>query len=94
MMNTSTVLDIQDNIEELTRVAHILITKPNTDEDWWHNYIIGDKEYDINIFSWESDDGEPITIATAYPVTYDDSGYGTTDMTNFTRLVTQSKNRE
>jgi len=90
-MNTSTVQDIQDNIEELKTVALALTVVPTDDEDWWHIYTIEDKEYDLNVFDWELPDGSPVQIVTAHPITQDDTGYGQTDMNNYVRLITQPK---
>jgi hypothetical protein len=88
-MKTSTTKDIEENIQILTKTAHTLLAKPTEDEDWWESHTIGDKEYDINIFIWELPNGDPVKIATAHPVTHNESGYVETDMTNYVRLVTQ-----
>ena len=93
-METSTVKDIQDNIEELTRVARILITTPSTEEDWWHNYTIGNKDYDLNVFDWELPTGEPVRIVAVHPVLHDGSGYGELDASNYIRLITEPRKVE
>lgn len=88
-MKTSTVQDIQTNIEELKKVALTLLATPTGDDDWWHSHTIEDKEYDLNVFDWELPNGNPVQIVTAHPITQDDTGYGQTDMNNYIRLITQ-----
>jgi len=86
-MNTSTREDILANIDTLRESAQLLMDREPQDSDWWHCITIGDKQFDINIYDWETEDGLPLRIATAYPVVHDGSGYGTTNMGSFIRLI-------
>ena len=86
-METTTLQDIQDNITELTRIAGVLVEQEQDEQDWWHNISIAGKDYDMNIFDWEDEDGSPIRIATVHTVKHDESGYYETDMTEYVRLI-------
>jgi hypothetical protein len=86
-METTTLQDIQDNITELTRIAGVLVEQEQDEQDWWHNITIAGKDYDMNIFDWEDEDGSPLRIATVHPVIHNGSGFADTDMNNFVRLI-------
>lgn len=90
-MKTSTVDDIVTYHKTLVREARrcIGVHKTTSDPDWWETITIGDRQFDLNIFDWETDDGKPMIVATAHPVTFDDEGYGTADMGKFVRLMTK-----
>lgn len=86
-MKTSTVQDIQNHLTELTMIAWLLVEQNTNESDWWQNITIGDKDFDINIFDWESEDKTPVRIATAHPVIHDGTNFADTDMSNYVRLV-------
>ena len=84
---TTTLQDIQDNITELKRIAGVLVEQEQDEQDWWHNITIAGKDYDMNIFDWEDEDGSPLRIATVHPVIRNGSGFADTDMNNYVRLI-------
>lgn len=94
-MKTSTVDDIVANHTALVREARkcIALHKTAGECDWWETVTIGEHQFDLNIFDWETDDRKPIIIATAHPVAFDDEGYGTADMGKFVRLMTKQNGK-
>lgn len=91
-MKDATVDDIVSNYNVLVKRAKELLAEHNehSDMDDWFTVDIGDYQFDINVFEWETEDGDPIVIATAHPVTWDADGYGTADMDKFVRLATKT----
>lgn len=88
-MNTSTVDDIVSNHKALMKRANELLHKHwwSGESDWWETVDIGGYQFDLNIFDWEAEDGEPMVVVTAHPVEFDQDGYGSANMSKFVRLL-------
>lgn len=94
-MKDSTVDDIVSNYNALLSEAKQLLAewdnvRASNGDDYWESVSIGDYQFDINVFDWNTEDGEPMTVATAHPVSWDADGYGSADMSNFVRLATKT----
>ncbi len=89
-MKTSTLTDIYDNYDRLVQSAEQVVYKRQDTEDWWHTVVIGDLWFDMNVYDWQTEDGEPTRIVTVYPVVFNDIEWCTNTST-FLRLLEKKK---
>jgi len=88
-MKTSTIKDIENNIEILQGIAIELATHAlvSGDEEAWEAKEIAGMHFDFNVFIWLNDENQDVVNVTVYPVIYEDANYGVTDTLNFMRLA-------
>lgn len=88
-MKTSTIKDIEANIEILQGIAIELANNglASGDEDSWQSHEIAGMHFDFNTYVWVNEKNQDVVNVAVYPVIYEDAKYGVTDTLNFMRLA-------
>jgi hypothetical protein len=88
-MKTSTIKDIEANIEILQGIAIELANNgmASGDEDSWQSHTINGMYFDFNTYVWVNEKEQDVVYVTVYPVIMGDDKYGSTDTLNYKRLA-------
>lgn len=88
-MKTSTIKDIEANIEILQGIAIELANNGlvSGDEDSWQSHTINGMYFDFNTYVWVNEKEQDVVYVTVYPVIMETETYGATDSLNYKRLA-------